>query len=223
MMGTKQCGPKDAHRMSLRKPVQLATLYLLSDCCRETQLHDPAEPGKSSFMIMSEKPRIRQRLAFLLVAMVLSGGACQKKSPLAEEVPATTDHVAPSPVGSSQIVLQKTFTVSGSAKFPFEIPAHAATPRLRGNYKSFVGQPGVQSNDDTANVDFLILTEDQYADFAAGRASEALFSANAAHDQDVDVSLPASQDQPQKYYFIFRNTPGGATKKVVQAGFRVDF
>jgi hypothetical protein len=172
---------------------------------------------------MREKPRICRTLAFLVVALALSAGACQKKSPPAEEVPAATDRVAPSPVGTSQIVLQKTFTVSSSAKFPFEIPAHAAMPHLHGNYKSFVRQPGVQSNDDTANVDFLILTEDQYADFAAGRASEALFSANAAHDQDVDVSLPASQDQPQKYYFIFRNTPGGAAKKVVQAGFTVDF
>jgi len=172
---------------------------------------------------MSEKPRICPALAFLVVALVLSTGACQKKSPAAEEVPATRERVAPSPVGTSQIVLQKTFTVSGSAKFPFEIPAHAATPHLHGNYKSFVPQPGVQSNDDTANVDFLILTESQYADFAAGRAGEALFSADAAHNQDVDVSLPPSLDQPQKYYFIFRNTPGGAAKKVVKADFSADF
>jgi hypothetical protein len=96
-------------------------------------------------------------------------------------------------------------------------------PHLRGNYKSFVNQLGAQASDDSANVDFLLLNEDQYADFVHGHAGEALFSADASHDQDVNVSLPPSQDQPEKYYLVFRNSTGGAAKKLVQADFTLDF
>jgi hypothetical protein len=171
---------------------------------------------------MNRKTRLRILLAFLVAAvLLLAGAACKKKEAPEEVLP--MDRVAPSPVGESQPILHKTFTVSASVNFPFEVPAHAAMPRLHGNYKSFVKQLGVQSNDDTANVDFLILNEDQYADFVQGHTGEALFSADASHDQDVNVSLPTSQNLPQKYYLVFRNPPGGESKKVVQADFTLDF
>ncbi len=96
-------------------------------------------------------------------------------------------------------------------------------PNLHGNYKSFVKQLGVESNPDNANVDFLILNEEQYGDFLHGRAGEAIFSADASHDQNVNFGLPPSQDQPRKYYLVFRNIPGGEAKKLVQADFTVDF
>ena len=161
-------------------------------------------------------------VAFVPIAALLVT-SCEKKKPPAEEVVLPMDRVAVSPASSSQSVLHKSFPLTSSAVFPFEIPAHTVMPHLHGNYKSFVKQLAVQANDDSANVDFLILSEDQYADFIHGRSGEALFSANASHDQDVDFSLPASRDQPQKYYLVFRNSPGGSTKKIVQADFTVDF
>jgi hypothetical protein len=39
----------------------------------------------------------------------------------------------------------------------------------------------------------------------------------------VSASLPATQDKARKYYLIFRNTPGGEARKIVQADFTVDF
>ncbi|MGB7601243.1 MAG: hypothetical protein WBM24_13110 [Candidatus Sulfotelmatobacter sp.] len=168
------------------------------------------------------KRRSRFVLLIVVAALAFFITSCQKKKPPSEEVALPTDRVAASPSGS-QTILHKTFSVATSASFPFEIPAHASMPRLHGNYKSFVKQISADANDDTANVDFLILKDDQYADFVHGHAGEALFSAAASHDQDVDFSLPASQDQPQKYYLVFRNSPGGSTKKIVQADFTVDF
>lgn len=150
--------------------------------------------------------------------------SCEKKKPRTEEeVVLPMDRVAVSPASSSQSVLHKSFPVTTAAVFPFEIPAHAVMPHLHGNYKSFVKQLAVQTNDDSANVDFLILNEDQYSDFVHAHAGEALFSADASHDQEVNFSLPGSQDQPRKYYLVFRNSPGGAAKKIVQADFTVDF
>ena len=54
--------------------------------------------------------------------------------------------------------------------FPFEIPAHAAQPHLHGIFESFAGQAHGAS-DDNANIDFLIMNEEQQSDFAAN-ASE---------------------------------------------------
>lgn len=166
--------------------------------------------------------RSRFVLPVVVAALALFASACQTKKPPAEDVALPMDRVAASPSGS-QTILHKTFSLTSSASFPFEIPAHAVTPHLHGNYKSFVKQISADASDDSANVDFLILKEDQYADFMHGHTGEALFSADASHDQDVDFSLPASQDQPQKYYLIFRNSPGGPARKIVQADFTVDF
>ncbi len=173
---------------------------------------------------MNQKTCIRLLPVFLLAVLVFAALACEKKKKApAEEIPPPADRVAPSPAGTSQTVLHKTFAVRTSAAFPFDLPAHAAMPHLHGNYKSFVNQVSTQSNDDSANVDFLILKEEQYADFVHGNAGEALFSADASHDQDVNVSLPSTQDLPRKYYLVFRNPPGDEAKKLVQADFTVDF
>ena len=172
---------------------------------------------------MNREKRIRLLPVLLATMLLLAANACEKKKVPTEEIPLPADRVSRSPVETSQTVLHKTFTVTTSDSFPFEIPAHAAIPHLRGNYKSFVKRIEAQSNDDTANVEFLILTEEQNIDFANGHFGEALFSADASHDQDVNVSLPASRDLPKKYYLIFRNPPGGEKRKIIQADFTLDF
>jgi len=159
---------------------------------------------------------------FLIAALVLTTNACEKKKPPAEEAPPSFDRVSPSPVGTSQTILQKTFTLKNAATFPFEIPSHAVRPHLHGIFESFVSELHGAS-DDSANVDFLILNAVQYSDLMGKRPSEALFSVEASHNQAVNVDLPASMDQPAKYYLIFRNAAGSAASKVVQAEFHVDF
>lgn len=131
------------------------------------------------------------------------------------------EHAAPSPVGSSLTVLEKTFNVRTSTTFPFEIPAHAFQPHLHGIFQSFSGQSH-RASDDSANVDFLILNAQQEVDFANNRESETLFSVESSHNQAVNFDLPASLNQPVKYYLVFRN-PGGQESKIVEANFRVDF
>lgn len=161
-------------------------------------------------------------LAVLLsCALILATTACQKKKTQAGEALPSTDRVGPSPLGTTQNILRKTFSVRTTAIFPFEISAHAYTPHLHGQYKSFVKESG--QSDDSANVDFLILNEDQYADFVHRQSGETIFSADASHDQDVDVRLPASRDKPLKFYLVFRNSSGGAATKLVKADFKVDF
>jgi hypothetical protein len=166
---------------------------------------------------------VRTGILPLILAALLLASACEKKkAPQVEEVAAPAEHVSPSPVGTRQMILHKTFPIKTSAIFPFEVPAHAVMPHLQGHYKSYIGQVSVQSTDESANVDFFILNEEQHVDFVRGTPSETLFSAATSHDQDVSVSLPGSQGLSVKYYLVFRTTPT-TEKKVVQADFTMDF
>ena len=165
--------------------------------------------------------RSRRHLPATLAAFLLAGMACTKEAPRPVSTISPSDRVAPSPVGTTQTVLQKTFSLKNSTTFPFEIPAHAVQPHLHGIFESFVGHLHGAS-DDSANIDFLILNEEQQADFASNRASEAMMLVESSHSQAVNYDLPASMNHPVKYYLVFRN-PQGKVSKVVEANFRVDF
>jgi hypothetical protein len=132
-------------------------------------------------------------------------------------------HCARPPPATTQTVLQKTFHLKGSATFPFEIPAHAVQPHLHGIFESFAGQTHGPS-DDATNISFLILNEEQHAEFAGtDRPGEALFSVDSAHNQAVNFDLPPSMNQSVKYYLVFQNSAGNKGDLVVEANFRLDF
>jgi hypothetical protein len=133
------------------------------------------------------------------------------------------DHIAPSPVGTGATIVRKTFAVASTAQFLFEVPPHAASPQLHGSYHSFTRNSGIQSADESGDIDLLLMNDQQYTDFLSGRPVDLVYSVDSSHDQDVSVGLPATQDLPVRYYLVFRNNPDSPGKKVVQADFRVDF
>ena len=155
------------------------------------------------------------------ICLALSLGACNQATPSKPAI-APSDHVSRSPSGTALTILGKTFNLKTSATFPFEIPAHASQPHLHGIFESFAGQARGPS-DESADIDFLIVNEEQQADMVANRPSEALLSVEASHNQSVNFDLPASMGQPVKYYLIFRNAQSSKSNKVVKAEFRVDF
>ena len=128
-----------------------------------------------------------------------------------------------SPVGTSRAILHRTFVVAGTVDVPLELPPHAATPQLRGTYHSYLQKTGDHPGDSSSEVEFLVLNQKQFSDFLNGRPGDALFSAEEAHDQELNVGLPPSLDEPVKYHLIFRNNAGVTSKKVVQADIRLDF
>ncbi|HLV86807.1 MAG TPA: hypothetical protein VKV39_07505 [Candidatus Sulfotelmatobacter sp.] len=138
---------------------------------------------------------------------------------------AAADHVADSPVGSSVTLLHKTFSVASVTDVPFELPAHASTPQLRGTYRSYVQRRDGKLADEAGaeNVEFVLLNDQQFADFLSGRPSDAIFSADAAPNQEINFSLPPTFGKPVKYYLVFQNSSRASGKKVVQADFRIDF
>jgi hypothetical protein len=133
------------------------------------------------------------------------------------------DHIAPSPVGTSTVVVHKTFAVTSTAKFLFEVPPHAASPQFHGTYHSYAKVSGIQSGDEDGDVDLLLMNDQQYADFLHGNPADVVYSIDSSHDQDVSFGLPATMDRPVQYYLVFRNSSSSAGKRVIQADFRVDF
>ena len=137
--------------------------------------------------------------------------------------PTASDHVGGSVVGTTVTILQKTFGVAGTVQLPFELPAHAYSPRLHGRFRSYLQGGKLESDPSKADVEFLVLSDKAYADLVNGHPSDAVFSADAAHDQEVNTNLPPTLDQPVTYHLVFRNSVPGTVKKLVQADFRVDY
>lgn len=137
--------------------------------------------------------------------------------------PNPADHVGGSVVGSASPILRKTFSVRSAVQVAFDVPAHAATPRLRGMYQSFVTVGGAPVSDSYADIDFLVLNEDQYAEFLHGHTGDATFSVDDAHVQEVNASLPPTIDQPVRYHLVFRNDTHRRASKTVKANFRMEF
>jgi hypothetical protein len=136
--------------------------------------------------------------------------------------PNPSDLIAPSPVGTSGVILRKTFSVVNAVNFLFIIPAHAATPQLHGHYQSFARESGTQASNDSTDVAFLLMNQEQYTEFINRRPADTLFSVDASHDQDINFGLPSSLSEPARFYLVFRNTPGEG-KKTVKADFTVEF
>jgi hypothetical protein len=137
--------------------------------------------------------------------------------------PDASDLIVDSPAGTGGVVLHKTFSVATTARFLFEIPAHATNPQLRGTYKSFLRQGRDTSADSDANVEFLLMNENQCMDFLRGRRAEVVYFVESSHSQQVDIELAPTYDKAAPYCLVFRNRTAGAPKRVVQADFSVDY
>ena len=134
-------------------------------------------------------------------------------------IPTASDHVGGSVVGSTTPILRKTFSVRSAVQVAFQVPAHAASPRLRGTFQSSA-TPGGGAD---APVDVLVLSDQQYAEFVNKRAGDAIFVAEDAPGADVNASLPPTLNEPARYHLIFRNNSRAEGKKFVKADFRMEF
>ena len=104
------------------------------------------------------------------------------------------------------------------------VPPHCLHPRLHGNFKSFhLGDQGNRLNDEAANVDVLLLDEQQFNDFSHGPLDETARSAQNTHEQQIEWALPSTFDNPRKFYLVFNNANGKPKAKVVEADFTLSF
>lgn len=159
----------------------------------------------------------------LAVVACLTLFAC-KKQPTPRETTNPLDRVDSSRAKPINF-LHKTFTVKKFAQFPIEVPPHTVIPRVHGSFKSFVPRPGDDDlSDGSTDVGFLLMNADQFGDYSRGHGGgTALYTVESTHDHEVEFVLPPTQDQPEKYYVVFFNSPGGAAVKSVAADFSLSF
>lgn len=187
------------------------------------------EPSKDQSQEAEAKPQLQDPDHVVTVVSPLeqlmdkSEAMLNMDKPAPPRKPSPSDHIAASPVGTSSAIVHKTFAVTSSAKFLFQVPPHAANPQLRGTYRSFTKDAGGESSDENADVDLLLMNDQQYADFLQGHPADTIYSIDSSHAQDVSFGLPATLDHPAQYYLVFRNSSTGPGKKLVQADFHVDF
>jgi len=200
---------------------------------RQAPLAPPAQPQVAENPTYAEAQEAQKTVAFtgpLADYMARRQGAPEAQAAQPVETlqvvpakPSESDHVGGSVVGTSMPILETSFRVRGAVQVPFEVPAHAASPRLRGSYRSFQKVAGEQNGDSGAEIAFLVLNDQQFNDFVNGRAGEATFSADDARQQEVNTGLPPTMNQAQKYHLLFLNNSQGRDKKFVRADFRMEF
>lgn len=134
------------------------------------------------------------------------------------------DHVNQSPNLPPQPVCKGITKLDRYIKFPFEVPAHVVTPQLKGEFSSFIqGTGGARIADETADVELMVMSEEQYDAFVNKRGAESVYAIEPSHDHGVEITLPASRDAPVRYYAVFRRTTEGKAPIWVKAGLTIEF
>jgi hypothetical protein len=169
---------------------------------------------------------IRRLPRFLVIGLLACLGACSKSQPISEEPAqgASVDHIVVSKPQASNNLLHKTFAVKTYEAFGFTVPAHMVKPVLHGSFESFAkNKTGDLLSSASADVDLLILNDQEFDDFSRGKQGSATYAVDPSHSQTVTYAVPATVGEAQNYHLVFRNSPGGARSKLVKADFTVRF
>jgi len=182
---------------------------------------EPVKPAESTYSDPQDAGRALTMAGPLATFMSKQGPVAVEQVRAVEYKPTTSDRVGGSVVGTNIPILHDKFHVSVIVDLPFQVPPHAATPKLRGTFRSFVPVSGKPTSDTDADVELHVLNDQEYSNFLGAKPSEALFSADATHDEEVNASLPPTLNQPVNYHIVFVN--GSRKRKVVDADFRLEF
>jgi hypothetical protein len=158
----------------------------------------------------------------LLTALLISSAACNKKKE--QEAVSDLNRVVKTPTLPPQRIVHKLLTIKKYETIKFEVPPHCRNPRLHGNYESFrYRDDGGRSSDEIADIDLLLLDEQQYDDFTRGPSDSVTRSVQEAFRQEVDWALPSTSVEARIYYLVFSNSTGTPKTKLVDADFTLSF
>jgi|SRR5580704_4384236 hypothetical protein len=143
-------------------------------------------------------------------------------APLPQE-PLPVDHPVYVDAGKPQHFLHKLFSVNNHAQFTFRVPPHQDNTRLRGTFRSFTRRDDPASNDRIADVDLMLLNEQEFSEFLHGQPQSVTYEIDSAHNQLVDWRVPTTYGESQTYHLVFSNPGSGTAMKFVEADFTVSF
>ena len=166
----------------------------------------------------------RRMIPTLIVVALLDVVACKHTPQQDVNEDSNLDRVNQGPRLPPQRVTHGISRLDKFQKFPFDLPAHALTPRLEGSFSSFVqGSGGARISDESADVELLVMSEDQYDAFTQHRSAESLYAIEPSHDHGVSIALPATHDTGSHYYAVFRRNVDGKTPIWVNTDLKVAF
>ena len=163
--------------------------------------------------------RIAMQLFVAGIAFV-SLTSCSKKQPALQKTTVNPLDRVDNSKFQPKNFLHKAFTVKTFSSFAVEVPQHVVIPRIHGTFTSFVKDGEVRQSDDSTDISFLLMSADQYAEYAHGnRQATALYTVDSSHDHEVEFLLPPTKEDAVKYYVVFVNLPTGKAAKMVEADF----
>ncbi len=158
------------------------------------------------------------------IAFVTLLGCNRGQKPGLNDEGSSLDHVSQTPRLPPQRVAHGLSKLDKYQKFPFEVPPHALTPRLRGDFSSFMqGPDGARISDESADVELMVMSEEQYDAFVRQRSAESLYAIEPSHDHGVSIALPTTQATAERYYVVFRRTTDAKSPIWVNADLTVQF
>lgn len=150
-----------------------------------------------------------------------ANGSDAKAAPTRE--PLAIDHMVSVDPGKPKHLLHNMFSVNRHAQFGFSIPAHQGNARLHGNFRSFTKRDDPDSSDRSADIDLLLLNNEEFKQFLHGQPQSVTYELNSAHNQIVDWWIPATRDNAKTYHLVFMNSSDAINPKFVQADFTLTF
>jgi hypothetical protein len=103
------------------------------------------------------------------------------------------------------------------------IPAHQSNAKLHGVFRSFTKRDDPDSSDRTADVDLLLLNDEEFNQFQNGQPQSVTYELNSAHNQMIDWWIPATRAEAKTYHLVFINSANDVKLKFVQADFTLTF
>ena len=115
--------------------------------------------------------------------------------------PADRLHVA-EPL-ACRVVLHRRFSVKQVSYVAFSIPPNQPNPKLNGSFESRLQDGSVEPP--PADIDLMVLNEDEFQAFRQHRGGDATFATNPSHNLTVNYAVPPTHEKGQQYYLLFRN------------------
>lgn len=125
--------------------------------------------------------------------------------------------------GKPKHLLHSVFSVNKRSQFVFVVPPHQSNARLCGTFRSFTNRNDPDSSDRTANLDLILLNEQEFNQSLQGQPQSVTYELNSVHNQMVDWRVPATYKDAQTYHLIFSNSESVTKTKFVEADFTVSF
>jgi hypothetical protein len=210
-------------------------LLLICGCSRKesSQAHDSSpEPARQA---KAEEPEIEAAtpedpgpIATVIQPLAILKGQSKALPTKPEaEAPAEllpVDHPVYLKSEEPKNFLHKVFSVNKYAQFAFVVPPHQGHARIYGDFQSFARRDAPNSTSDkTADVDLMLLNDQEFNEFRHGQMQSATRELDPAHNQMVDWSVPPSYDDPLQYHLVFSNSDDTTGPKFVKADFTITF